>query len=63
MDESGVFLKPFLIQTYFKKKIKQEVVKKSKQRFTIAFFVSAAGEKIEELIVTWKNKFPLFQEL
>ena len=29
---------------------------KSKQRFTIAFFVSAAGQKIDEPIVIWKSK-------
>ena len=32
--------------------------KKSKQRFTIAFFVSAAGPKIDEPIVMWKSKLP-----
>ena len=38
---------------------KLEVVKKSKQRFIIAFFVSATGQKIEEPVVTCKKKLPL----
>ena len=29
--------------------------KKSKQRFTIAFFVNAAGQKVEEPVVIWKS--------
>ena len=32
--------------------------KKSKQRFTIDFFVNAAGGKIDEPVVTWKGKKP-----
>ena len=32
--------------------------KKSKQRFTIAFFVNAAAEKIDETVVIWKSKKP-----
>ena len=32
--------------------------KKSKQRFTIALFVSAAGQKIGEPIAIWKSKLP-----
>ena len=32
--------------------------KKSKQRFTIAFFVSAAGQKIDKPVVIWKSKLP-----
>ena len=32
--------------------------KKSKQRFTIAYFVNAAGEKIDEPVFTWKSKKP-----
>ena len=32
--------------------------KKSKQRFTIAFFVNAAGEKIDDPVVIWKSKKP-----
>ena len=32
--------------------------KKSKQRFTIAFFVNAAGEKIDKPLVIWKSKKP-----
>ena len=32
--------------------------KKSKQRFTIDFFVNAAGGKIDEPVVIWKGKKP-----
>ena len=32
--------------------------KKSKQRFTIAFFVNASGEQIDEPVVIWKSKTP-----
>ena len=32
--------------------------KKSKQRFTIAFFVNAAGQKVEEPVVIWKSGIP-----
>ena len=32
--------------------------KKSKRRFTIAFFVNAAGEKIDKPLVIWKSKKP-----
>ena len=36
------------------------MAKKSKQRFTIALFVNAAGEKIDEPVVIWKSKKPRF---
>ena len=32
--------------------------KKSKQRFTTALFVNAAGEKVEETVVIWKSGMP-----
>ena len=32
--------------------------KKSKQRLTVAFFVNATGEKVDQPIVIWKNKLP-----
>ena len=51
MDESGCFFK-----TLPDKEAKGG--KKSKQRFTIAFFVNAAAEKIDETVVIWKSKKP-----
>ena len=30
--------------------------KKSKQRLTVAFFVNAAGEKVDQPILIWKSK-------
>ena len=46
------------MQVWFRKEKKAKGGKKSKQRFTIAFFVSAAGQKIDEPIVIWKSKLP-----
>ena len=58
MDESGCFFKA-LPDTGLVEKGKQEKRgKKSKQRFTVAFFVSTAGQKIDEPIFIWKSKLP-----
>ena len=32
--------------------------KKSKQRFTTALFVNAAGKKVKEAVVIWKSGMP-----
>ena len=40
------------------KRQRSEGWQKSKQRFTIAFFVNAAGEKIDKPLVIWKSKKP-----
>ena len=58
MDESGCFFKPFPDAGLVQKGKQANGGKKSKQRFTIAFFVSAAGQKIDEPIVIWKSKIP-----
>ena len=58
MDESGCFFKALLDAGLIQKGEKAKGGKKSKQRFTIAFFVSAAGQKIDEPIVIWKSKLP-----
>ena len=51
MEESGCFFKALPDAGLFKKGKQAKGHKKSKQRFTIAFFVSAAGQKIDEPIV------------
>ena len=56
MDESGCFFKALPNAGLVQKGKKAKGGKKSKQRFTIAFFVSAAGQKIDEPIVIWKSK-------
>ena len=56
MDESGCFFKALHDAGLVQKGQQEKGSKKSKQRFTIAFFVSAAGQKIDEPIVIWKSK-------
>ena len=51
MDESGCFFKALLDVGLVQKGKKAKGGKKSKQGLTIAFFVSAAGQKIDEPIV------------
>ena len=34
--------------------------KKLKQQLTVAFFVNAAGEKVDQPIVIWKSKLPRY---
>ena len=58
MDESGCFFKALPDKGLVEKGKEAKGGKKSKQRFTIASFVNAAGEKINESVVTWKNKKP-----
>ena len=58
MDESGCFFKALPDAGLVQKEEKAKGSKKSKQRLTIAFFVSAAGQKIDEPIVIWKSKLP-----
>ena len=48
MDESGCFLKALHGKRLVEKGKEAKGGKKSKQRFSIAFFVNAAGEKIAE---------------
>ena len=58
MDEPGCFFKAFPDAGLVQKRKQTKGGKKSKQRFTIAFLVSAAGQKTDEPIVIWKNKLP-----
>ena len=58
MDESGCFFKALPDAGLVQKGKQAKSGKKSKQRFAIAFFVSAAAQKIDKPIVIWKNKLP-----
>ena len=58
MDESGCFFKALPDKGLVEKGKEAKGGKKSKQRFTIAFFVNAAGEKIDKPLVIWKSKKP-----
>ena len=58
MDESGCFFKALPDANLVQKGKKVKGGKKSKQSFAIAFFVSAAGQKIDVPIVIWKSKLP-----
>ena len=58
MDESGCFFKALPDVGLVQKGKQAKGGKKSKKRFTIAFFVSAAGQKIDEPIAIWKSKLP-----
>ena len=53
-----VFFKALLDKELVEKGKEAKGSKESKQRFTIAFFVNAAGEKIDKSIVIWKSKKP-----
>ena len=58
MDKSGYFFKVLPDTGLVQKEKQAKGGKKPKQRFIIASFVSAAGQKIDEPIVIWKSKLP-----
>ena len=58
MDESGCFFKALPDVGLVEKGKQAKGGKKSKQRVTVAFFVDAAGGKVDEPIVIWKSKLP-----
>ena len=58
MDESGCFFKALPTKGLAQKGKKSKGGKKSKQRITVAFFVSADGEKVGKQIVIWRSKNP-----
>lgn len=58
MDESGCFFKTLPTEGLALKGKKAKGGKKSKQRITVGFFVSADGEKVGKLIVIWRSKKP-----
>ena len=64
MDEIGCFFKALPEKGLVEKGKKAKGGKKTKQRLTVAFFVNAAGQKIDQRVVIWKNKSTtLFQEV
>ena len=58
MDDSGCFFKALPSKGLAHKGKRCKGGKKSKQRMTVAFFVSAAGGKVGKPIVIWKSKKP-----
>ena len=58
MNESGCFFKALPSKGLAHKGKKCKGGKKSKQRMTVAFFVSADGGKVGKPIVIWKSKKP-----
>ena len=56
MDKSGCFSKALLDKGLVEKIKEVKGGKKSKQRFTIGFFINNAGENIDEPVVIWKSK-------
>ena len=55
MDESGCFFS-VACKGFSSEGKKSQVWKKSKQRITVAFFVSVDGRKVGKSIVTWRSK-------
>ena len=60
MDETGCFCKALPEKGLVEKGKKTKGGKKSKQRLTVAFFVNAAGQKIDQPVVIWKSEVPRF---
>ena len=58
MDESGLFFKALPDTGLAKKPKKCKGGKKSKERLTVAFFVSSSGFKVSNPVVTGKRKVP-----
>ena len=58
MDESRCFFKALPTKVLAKKGRKSKVEKKSKQKITVSFFVSADGAKVGKPTVTWWSKTP-----
>ena len=58
MNESGCFFKALPDKGLVQKGKQAKGGKKSKQLLTVAFFVNAAGEKVDQPIVIWKSKLP-----
>ena len=56
MDESDCFFKAFPTKGLAQKEKKSKGGKESKQRITVAFFVSADGKKVGKPIVSWQSK-------
>ena len=58
MDELGLFFKLLPNKGLIEKTKSKIGGKKSKVRLTAAFFVSAAGQKVDEPVIIWKSKKP-----
>ena len=58
MDESGCFFKALPEKGLVEKGKQAKGGKKSKQRLTVAFFINAAGEKVDQPVVIWRSKVP-----
>ena len=58
LDESGCFFKELPAKGLAQKGKKTKGGKKSKQRITVAFFVSTDGGKVGKPIVIWRSKKP-----
>ena len=56
MDESGCFFQSSTGEGLVEKGKHPKGDKKSKQRLTVAFFVNAAVEKVDQPILIWKSK-------
>ena len=57
-DESGCFFKALPDKGLVQKGKQVKGYKKSKQRLTVAFFVNATGERVDQSIAIWKSKLP-----
>ena len=58
MDELGLFFKLLPDKGLIEKTKSKKGGKKSKVRLTAAFFVNAAGQKVDEPVIIWKSKKP-----
>ena len=58
MDELGFFFNALPEKGLVQKSRSCKGSKKSKQRFTAAFFVAPDGSKVSQPVVTWKSKSP-----
>ena len=58
MDELGLFFKLLPDKGLIEKTKSKNGGKKSKVRLTVAFFVNAAGQKVDEPVIIWKSKKP-----
>ena len=58
MDELGLFFKLLPDKGLIEKTKSEKGGKKSKVRLTAAFFVNAAGQKVDEPVIIWKSKKP-----
>ena len=58
MDELGLFFKLLPDKGLIEKAKSKKGGKKAKVRLTVAFFVNADGQKVDEPVIIWKSKKP-----